>query len=197
MGASDPLEFDEWCDANYHAEKAPGKGLDHSKNPPEPYTRQFMKTVLKLKLEQHPHLKKLAIDMAREGIFPVEMSQYDVNWASGPNGTGENMLGQLILELGNDYLKELGETPAITNPRQYYESFKSAHHQSLSHSNLVLTLSTVNQSQIQPNSSIASGSVPTPAPQVQYYTSNGGNQRLVTQGDQVIGYEFRCSSSSG
>lgn len=100
----DKKSFDQLCDANYHSKHNPNAGLMPNG---EPYTLQFMRDVLKLKLEQNPALRELAKNCARDGILPIEVSQYDDNWASGPNGEGTNMLGIAILELGNEYLKNL------------------------------------------------------------------------------------------
>ncbi|WP_115712830.1 hypothetical protein [Legionella sainthelensi] len=132
----DKVAFDALCDSNYHIRYNPSRGLMSTG---EPYTLKFMRDVVKLKLEQYPLLKQLAIDCAREGILPIEVSQYDFNWASGPDGTGTNMLGIVILELGNEFLKEKEpHTPLkIPNPKIYYQQVQVKIQQQLSHHSLV------------------------------------------------------------
>ena len=105
----------------------------------EPYTLKFMHDVVKLKLEQHPELKQLAMDCARDGILPIEVSQFDDNWASGKEGKGANMLGIAILELGNEYLRnEEPQTPIIiSNPKAYYQQLQRQASTQLRHDSLV------------------------------------------------------------
>ena len=95
-------EFEMLCDANYHPTHAPHQGLMENG---EPYLLEFMRHTLKMKLDQNPQLKDLAIDCALEGIIPVEVSHHDNYWASGPEGKGHNKLGIIILELGYYYLE--------------------------------------------------------------------------------------------
>jgi predicted NAD-dependent protein-ADP-ribosyltransferase YbiA (DUF1768 family) len=104
----DKRAFDALCDSNYHSVGNPNAGLMPNG---EPYTLSFMREVVKLKLEQCPGLKQLAIDCAREAILPIEVSQYDVNWASGRDGNGANMLGIVILELGNKFYRKKSRIP--------------------------------------------------------------------------------------
>lgn len=99
-------EFDALCDANFHSIKAPKLGLMPNG---EPYLLEFMRLTLKMKFDQNPQLKQLAIDCANEEIIPIKISHLDNYWASGPKGDGQNKLGITILELGNHYLKEKGE----------------------------------------------------------------------------------------
>jgi predicted NAD-dependent protein-ADP-ribosyltransferase YbiA (DUF1768 family) len=96
-------DFDALCDAGYDPTNAPHQGLMPNG---EPYLLDFMRHTLELKFEQNPQIKQLAIDCAREDIFPIEVSHIDNYWASGPNGDGQNKLGITILELGNHYLHE-------------------------------------------------------------------------------------------
>lgn len=129
----DKAAFDTLCDANYHP-KAPRNGL---KPNGEPYTNDFMREIIKLKVAQHPKLANLLKVMAREGIFPVEYSNYDMNWASGPNGDGQNRLGILLLEEGNQLLHAEGGRPAIPDPASYYaKELRGKHPQSLTHNAL-------------------------------------------------------------
>ena len=126
--------FDQLCEADYHPQKNTRAGIAPNG---EPYTTQFMRTVLALKLQQHPALMETAVDCARNGIIPVETSQHDSSWASGANGAGANRLGLLILELGNARLKARGETPAISDPVAAYKRLQKDHTKALSHTNLV------------------------------------------------------------
>jgi predicted NAD-dependent protein-ADP-ribosyltransferase YbiA (DUF1768 family) len=135
---TDMLTLDRWSDSDYHSMHNPQGGLDYSKNPPEPFTRQFMKDVIRMKLEQHADLKQLAMDMAEQGILPIEVSRFDMNWASGENGLGKNMLGEIILELGNEYV--LAKNPhyqlPIPNPKWTYEQLQRTHAHLIAHDNL-------------------------------------------------------------
>lgn len=128
-------DFSILADANYHSLHAPGAGINPATR--EPWTKGFMRTVIELKLETNPKLKGLAMQMAREGIMPIEFSQYDDNWASGKNGNGANMLGIILLEIGNGLLINQGERPAIPNPNAHYEALKAAHGVELSHDRLI------------------------------------------------------------
>lgn len=131
------LAFDEGCDANYHCVKNPTGGINPRTQ--RPFVMEFMNTVLALKLAQHPDLAELAMDVAREGIIPVEVSRFDVNWASGPDGTGENMLGLLILEQGNALLKQASRAHEIkiTDPFAEYERLRRTEAHNLKHDALV------------------------------------------------------------
>lgn len=92
----------------------------------DPYALQFMRDVLKLKFDQNITLKELVMNCAREGIFPVKISHLDEFWASGTDGLGQNMLGIIILELGNLYLRDQGEKPVIAAPWQAYQQLKKS-----------------------------------------------------------------------
>ena len=105
-------DFDALCGADYHPLYQPQGQRE---------TLKFMREVTRLKLQQHPDLKAIAIECAKEGILPVEVSQHDHTWASGPNGHGENMLGIIILEEANALLRSQGEHPSIPNPEQTYK----------------------------------------------------------------------------
>lgn len=131
LDLKDKYAFDALCDADFHATKNP-EGKKETIN--------FMRTVIEMKLGQHPELREKAMECAREGILPVEISQYDVNWASGPDGNGLNMLGILILEEGNKLLIQKGEKPCIPNPTQAYQQLQSTHSAALAHNNQVNNL---------------------------------------------------------
>ena len=189
----DKRAFDALCDSNYHSVGNPHTGLMPNG---EPYTLSFMREVVKLKLEQYPVLKQLAIDCAREGILPIEVSQYDMNWASGRDGNGANMLGIVILELGNQFLKEKEPhtIPPITNPKNYYQQLQRQNLQQLSHSFLVSYTSSMNawtQPTLSTNTKRHESTHGTSSQGLQYYLSTGGNQRLVIQDNNIVGYEYR------
>lgn len=123
FGFKNKTKFDDDCNAGYHPkrkseENAPN--LDKQNNN-LPYTYNYMKFVIKLKLEQHPELKEQAMNFARLGIMPIEISRHDRTWASFTDGTGLNYLGIIILELGNEFLTTHTETPKVTNPRDAYK----------------------------------------------------------------------------
>lgn len=62
----------------------------------------FMENALRLKFQTHPELLEMAKEFARQGVFPVEVSQLDSSWGCGPDGKGTNLLGKLILKIGNE-----------------------------------------------------------------------------------------------
>ena len=82
---------------------------------------KFMEFVVDMKLQQHPELKKQAMEFAEKGIMPIEISQHDESWASGKDGAGDNKLGIIILKLGNKYLEAAGGKPAIEDPQKAYD----------------------------------------------------------------------------
>nr|HAT8715100.1 hypothetical protein [Legionella jordanis] len=110
-------QFDALCDADFHVIHNPtGKKA----------TINFMRTVVALKLRQHEDLRRTAMTCAEEGIFPVEISQWDDNWGAGVNGTGENMLGIIILEEANRLLRLQGKTVAFEDPWEAYKNLRGA-----------------------------------------------------------------------
>jgi predicted NAD-dependent protein-ADP-ribosyltransferase YbiA (DUF1768 family) len=182
-------DFDALCDSNYHCVGNPNAGLMPNG---EPYTLNFMREVVRLKLEQHPVLKNLAIECAREGILPIEVSQHDVNWATGQNGNGANMLGIVILELGNYFLKQIEPQALlqISNPKSYYQQLQRCNQQQLSHASLVSYTSNMN-AWVKPISLPQTSRVLLSGKETQYYQSEGGNKRLVLQNHRIVGYEYR------
>ncbi len=134
LGFSDKKAFDNACKADYHPKFNPSGGINPGTN--LPYTYDYMKFAVQLKLEQHPELKEMAKECARRGIMPVEISQYDQTWASF-DGSGRNLLGIAILELGNKYLKAEDKIDGpITNPHTAYASLQQQHKDELSHGNV-------------------------------------------------------------
>ena len=55
-----------------------------------------MRTALKAKFGQHPKLKRLLLETGTAHL--VEHTQNDCYWGDGGNGSGQNMLGQLLME---------------------------------------------------------------------------------------------------
>jgi len=88
-----------------------------------PRTVDFMRKVIRLKLEQNKEARDMALECARDGIIPIEVSQHDKTWASGNDGLGKNWLGLVILEQANQLQKETVE-PAIKDPWQRYQDFQ-------------------------------------------------------------------------
>ena len=116
LGLQSKQEFDALCHADFNfPHKVDGKQESFN----------FMRTVIALKAQQHPELAERAMACAREGIFPVEVSQYDYTWAAGPDGTGMNMLGIIWLEIGNRLLEKNDEAAAIAipDPEGYYNTY--------------------------------------------------------------------------
>lgn len=67
--------------------------------------QQVMKSILRCKIEQHPYvLKKLLQSGDREII---EDSWRDDEWGWGQNKDGQNLLGQLWMELRDEYISEV------------------------------------------------------------------------------------------
>ena len=56
-----------------------------------------MRTALKAKFSQYPHLKSLLLGTNDSKL--VEHTKNDSYWGDGENGTGKNMLGTLLMEL--------------------------------------------------------------------------------------------------
>lgn len=147
-------EFDELCGANYHARFNPNAGINPGTG--EPYTTEFMRHVLELKFEQYPELAQKAMDMAEQGIMPIEYSSKDSNWASGAKGDGANRLGILILEAGIDLLKAKGKQPhadfrAPNSPASAYKKIQQQNPSAFAHDNLnsVSKLPSQNRTNIQ------------------------------------------------
>ncbi len=131
------LEFDLACKANFYPSKTPlvdGVDIDPStKIPPHtnglPYTYGYMKFVMQMKMEQHPDLKEAAMEFAKQGIIPVEISQHDQVWASGIDGKGLNYLGIIISELGKEFVEAEAKAkgvnpPKIEDPHNVYNQLK-------------------------------------------------------------------------
>lgn len=67
-----------------------------------------MRDVLRAKAEQHPEIKELLLATGDEKI--VEDSPYDFFWGTGDNGSGQNWLGRLWMELRAEYRGNAPET---------------------------------------------------------------------------------------
>lgn len=80
----------------------------------------FMRTVLQMRFEQDPGFKKAVLYFCENGIMPIELSQHDSYWASGPKGNGENRLGIMMLEIGNAHCATL----KIPDPAAAYEALR-------------------------------------------------------------------------
>lgn len=58
---------------------------------------QVMKTCVKAKFTQHTELTELLLSTGTAHL--VEDSPYDTFWGCGKNGTGQNMLGKILMEV--------------------------------------------------------------------------------------------------
>lgn len=58
---------------------------------------EVMRTALKAKFTQNPHLKEKLL--ATKDAVLMENSQKDYFWGIGKDGSGKNMLGKLLMEL--------------------------------------------------------------------------------------------------
>ncbi len=56
-----------------------------------------MRRALRAKFTQHPHLRELLTSTGEADL--VEHTKNDRYWADGGDGTGENILGKLLMEL--------------------------------------------------------------------------------------------------
>lgn len=101
------------------------------------YKIKFMRDVLKLKLEQHPHLKKLAAECAQEGIIPIFVDHNDTVFSSGIDGLGHNSLGIMIYALGNQYLRAQNQQSLIQRVSESYAFLRAQNAQALSYKNLL------------------------------------------------------------
>ncbi|MHB1947447.1 MAG: hypothetical protein ACYCQI_04975, partial [Gammaproteobacteria bacterium] len=103
-----------------------------------PYTYAFMKHVVQMKLNQYPDLKSKAVECAKRGILPVEVSRHDENWASFTGGEGLNYLGLILLELGNEELRRAGASHqiVISDPHAAYKALQKSQQSVLAHNNL-------------------------------------------------------------
>lgn len=63
-----------------------------------------MRTALRAKMEQYPHIKQMLLDTEENEL--IEDSPTDYYWGCGEDGSGKNMLGKLLMELR----QELRET---------------------------------------------------------------------------------------
>lgn len=68
----------------------------------------IMRSAVKAKFSQHRKLKRLLL--ATEGHQLVEHTSNDIYWADGGDGSGKNMLGQLLMELRAELISHDNET---------------------------------------------------------------------------------------
>lgn len=97
-------------------------------------SRQCMKKALEEKANLNPKFKQKLIDLAKAGIMIVEYSRHDSTWATGADGSGKNLLGILLMELGNEFLKS--DEIVIHNPEQAFKRLQQHNPKDLSHNNL-------------------------------------------------------------
>jgi len=64
---------------------------------------EVMRTALRHKFDQHSYLVDLLLSTNEEEI--IEQTTDDLYWGCGSNGSGLNMLGQLLMELRDVYRK--------------------------------------------------------------------------------------------
>jgi hypothetical protein len=77
----------------------------------EPTNFDSMFKAIQEKAKHDETYKKNIMELARKGIMPAEISQYDAFWGCGINGNGSNHLGILTHILGRQLLKEAGIKP--------------------------------------------------------------------------------------
>ena len=145
------VAFEALCDAHYINSASDKQELMSNG---KPYSYKFMRDVIKMKFDQHPKLKALAIDCAREGILPIEINHLDNIWSSGDSGKGENKLGVIMLTLGNQYLKAMGERPIIKNPETAYLLLQRENQNAISYGNLLPFTETTAQGWTMPKASL-------------------------------------------
>lgn len=100
--------------------------LGNSKDQPlrenwEEIKNNVMKKALRLKFFQNKFLKNLLISTVEEEI--IENSPIDSYWGCGPDGTGLNMLGKLLMEVRDElqYKNILYTIGNTFNYEQYFE----------------------------------------------------------------------------
>ncbi len=64
---------------------------------------EYMKQILRLKVEQHPYVKKKLI--ASDGLIIIEDSWRDAAWGWGPDRDGQNLLGNAWMEVRSEIMK--------------------------------------------------------------------------------------------
>ncbi|KTD42481.1 hypothetical protein [Legionella quateirensis] len=177
-------DFDRLCDAHFHVKYNPAGGSNPLTQ--EPYTLEFMRTVLRLKLDANPNLKHMVMQLAGEGILPIEVSRHDYNWASGPDGSGLNMLGILILEEGNRLLAEHGYSLTIADPRGAYSALQKSHRHQLSHDILEPQQNQLSVTHAAPQ--ISQAQFPTSQHSGYWVCSQGQNRAAyISKGTVIIG----------
>jgi len=82
-------------------------------------------------LNKTPVNPKEPKEFAQRGIMPMEISRHDENWASGSDGGGRNLLGIIILELGNEFIAP--EKGAIPDPHAAYEALLQSKANNIKH----------------------------------------------------------------
>lgn len=89
---------------------------------------EWMRECIIAKANTIPAFRDYLIACAKHGIMPVEASQHDKFFATGPDGMASNMLGILLLQAGNAMLKakEPSANLAIPNPAEYFTQHISA-----------------------------------------------------------------------
>ena len=123
--------FDQVCGTHYHRDLQDKKNamveFPGGSGRLVPRTYQIMVAVQYARILQHlqNNERSVALDCAKQGIFPVETSRSDVVWATGPNGDGENLLGIAILEAANMVLNKHPKfgTTQILNPWETWKTF--------------------------------------------------------------------------
>ncbi len=65
----------------------------------------IMKKVVKKKFETHPGIKKILLDT--KGAELIENSPSDKIWGIGSDGRGENWLGKILMEVRDEFRKDM------------------------------------------------------------------------------------------
>jgi ribA/ribD-fused uncharacterized protein len=60
-----------------------------------------MRKALRLKFDSHPKLREILVGTGDEDI--IEDAKNDNYWGCGKDGSGKNMLGNLLMELRSTY----------------------------------------------------------------------------------------------
>lgn len=83
-----------------------------------------MQIALQAKFSTYPALRELLLSTA--GAVLMEASQNDHFWGAGRCGNGENKLGQLLMHLRSQFLKESGDLNGNSRVTESATSVSSA-----------------------------------------------------------------------
>lgn len=100
-------QYEEWVREASGPGEAAKRGRDRSKplrKDWEEVKDDIMRKAVLEKMKQHPEVLEKLLSTGTEEI--IEDSPVDYYWGCGKNRTGKNMLGKILMEIRNSYLKK-------------------------------------------------------------------------------------------